>query len=118
MQLRRALRAISLDTATRIRDDNYETTRNGNRALDRTEIAPLASISSGCADINECESNLCHESANCTNTQGSYTCACARHSSRRCGVGRSQLTLEKLLLDVGSNRLKLLFLVKAICDAC
>ena len=30
-------------------------------------------------DINECEgddSNNCHENANCTNTDGSYTCSC------------------------------------------
>ena len=29
-------------------------------------------------DINECErdEDSCHENANCTNTEGSYTCSC------------------------------------------
>ena len=31
------------------------------------------------ADVDECESddlNNCHENAQCTNTEGSYTCSC------------------------------------------
>ena len=32
-----------------------------------------------CADIDECEEGIvndCHPDANCTNTEGSYTCEC------------------------------------------
>ena len=30
------------------------------------------------SDIDECEAstNMCHQEANCTNTDGSYTCTC------------------------------------------
>ena len=30
----------------------------------------------GCMDVNECADSACHPDADCTNTPGSFTCAC------------------------------------------
>ncbi|XP_073153394.1 wall-associated receptor kinase 2-like [Henckelia pumila] len=42
-------------------------------------------LSPGCTDINECDSNPCDANGICTNTRGSFTCACKKGFS---GDGR------------------------------
>ena len=36
----------------------------------------LFRVFNNCLDVNECSTNPCHSNATCTNTGGSYTCAC------------------------------------------
>ncbi|KAL0341990.1 UNVERIFIED_CONTAM: Wall-associated receptor kinase-like 2 [Sesamum calycinum] len=43
-------------------------------------------LSPGCLDINECENNICHQNAICTNTPGSFYCTC-KHGYYGDGVG-------------------------------
>ena len=60
------------------------------------------------SDINECLTNPCHSAASCTNTEGSFACACNEGYTGNGFVCSGSVTVKHTVVVVNKHQKTLL----------